>query len=213
VETQGGTTFSLDDPNGLPILKASAEKFQGLVRGSAGLQGPVTLQQARCQLFEKGKPSMTFESPEAVWDGEHLSSEKTARAVMSDGNTRIESQKAVWTAATGALAVDGAELQGFRRGKVEFTATAPHADIVQGTATMPRGALGRNAAGQQLKGDVMRWQLRSGKLEADGHVVLTDTGIEVTGDRLRADTRLKKGRLTGSSRYRGRRLPAGKTNG
>jgi lipopolysaccharide assembly outer membrane protein LptD (OstA) len=57
-----------------------------------------------------------------------------------------------------------------------------------------------NAKGSQVTADRLNWTMRDGKVEADGNVTLTEEGTRVTGQRLRADIKLKRGRLSGRTR-------------
>jgi hypothetical protein len=209
-----GNTFVVESPKGLRILEAQVETMGGTVMPSSGLEGPVRMLKARCKLFQDGKPQMELESPEATWDGKHLTSDKPTHAVTSDGTTVIDSQKTVWTAETGHLALEQTKLQALKGGQPDFTAEAPKAEVHRQVATMPSGAVGRNPSGQQLKADRMRWHMDSSRLEADGNVEVIDEGTRITGDHLAADTKLKKGLVTGNTRIHMKRgLIAKKKNG
>jgi len=207
-----GNSFTIDDAQGRRLLEAKVHKLDGTVDLEKGLQVPIKLQQAKCRLFRGGKPQMDLESPTAIWDGKQLIADKSAHAVTSDKQTIIDSGKAVWTADTGHLALDNAKLQAKRQGKLDFTAEGPKALVAEQLVTMPAGGAGRNPEGQQLTADHVRWRMDTGKLEADGNVVILDAGTRITGERLKADTKLKKGRLTGGTRIQLKKTPL-KNNG
>ena len=57
-----------------------------------------------------------------------------------------------------------------------------------------------NAQGKQCTSEHMKWALDTGAVEADGNVTLTEDGTRVTGQRLRGNTKLQKGRISGRSR-------------
>ena len=59
----------------------------------------------------------------------------------------------------------------------------------------------------------MRWHMGTGKLEAQGNVVVRDTGTQVYGQRLVSDTRLRRGRLTGGTRIHMQKMPVKVKNG
>jgi lipopolysaccharide export system protein LptA len=193
-------SFTVNDVKGRRLLEAKMERMTGTTKPGVGLQGPVVMHQAKCRLFQDGKPSMDLESPEALWDGERLYTDKTAHGVTADKKTVIDAQKVVWTADTGHLALETAKLQAIKKGQTDFTAEAPKAEVANRIVTMPASATGRNREGQQLRGDRVRWFLDTEKLEATGNVVMTDEGVRITGQRLAADTRLQKGRLSGGTR-------------
>jgi hypothetical protein len=215
VETRGGA-FSVDDEKGRRLIEAKVGKMTGSVRAGVGLHGPVRLETVECRLFQDGKPQMTLKTPAAVWDGKQLVSDKTVHAVTTDGRTVIDARKATWTAEGGRLLLERAKLQGMKGGKVDFTAEGPRADVLNGIVTMPAGGTGRSAEGQQLTAGHVRWNLDTSRLEAHRSVVLTDAGLRVAGERLVADTKLKKGRLTGGTRVLlqdGKKLAQAKGNG
>jgi lipopolysaccharide export system protein LptA len=201
ITVQGtGNAFKVQDEKGRQLLEARVEKVDGTFKPGVGLQGPVKLRMAKCRLFQQGKPQLNLDSPEAFWDGERLTTDKTAHAVTADGEMVLDAQKAVWTADTGHLDLETAKVEARKAGKTDFTAEAPKAKVVEKLVTMPAGAAGRNPEGQQLTANHVRWHLDSGKLEANGNVVVLGEGARATGQRLTADTRLQRGRLTGGTR-------------
>lgn len=202
--------FRADDAKGNRILEARVGKLHGGL-DQRGVRGPARFESADCRLFEKGKLSLNLKTPEATWDGKHLTTDKTAHAVTPDGKTVMDAQKAVWTRATGHLDLTSAKLQSMKAGKVDFSAEGPRAEVLNHVVTMPAGGKARNAEGQQLEADHIRWFMDTGKLEARGHVVLSQDGTVITGQRLTADTKLKRGHLRGAARVKLTRLstPAG----
>jgi len=195
-------SFSVDDKDGKRLIEAQVRNVDARITPGKGLDGPVRMKQAKCRLFKAGKPQMELESAEAIWDGKKLYTEKSAHAVSSDKLTVMDAGKAVWTADTGHLSLEAATVKQMKNGKVDFTADAATAQVVEKVVTMPAGATGRNQEGQQLTAQHVKWRLESGKLEANGNVVIIDTNANtrITGQRLAADTRLKKGRLSGGAR-------------
>lgn len=197
--SSGGNEFTVDDAQGRPLLRAKMSRTQGSIRPGGSVQGPVLMQDAKCLLYQKGVPQIDLQSPEATWDGQHLRTQREAHGVTADGKTVIDARKAVWTAETAHLALVDAKLQAIKAGKTDFTAAGPEATVVNRLVTMRAGCDARNAEGQELTARTMRWHLDTGRLDAEGSVVVRDAGRVLTGDRLRADTRLERGRLTGHS--------------
>lgn len=195
-----GNSFKIADNQGRPILEAKVEKVDGKVQMGKGLDGPVKFLKADCRLFKEGVRQLDLQAPEAVWDGVNLVAEKTAHAVTPDGNTIIDSQKATWTAASGNLDLETAKVQRLKGGKLEFTADGPKALVANQVVTMPAGGTGRNAAGQVMRADHVRWHTKTENVEARGNVVVTDAGTRASGQRLVANTQLKRGRLSGGAR-------------
>ena len=200
-------SFRVSDRNGQRLLEAKVDRMEGGFQPGGAMNQPIRFKKAKCLLFQEGKPNMHLESPEAVWDGKQLVTDKTAHAVTADGATVMDAQKAVWTADTAHLQLETAKLTSLKKGKTEFVTDAPKALVVNHVATMPDGAVARNPRGQQLTADHMRWHLKTQKLEANGNVVVTEKGKRVSGDRLVSDTRLKRGRFSGNTEVRMRKLP------
>lgn len=198
--TGNKNSFVVDDALGNHILEAKVVQVDGSMRPDKGIEGPVLMHNAKCLLYQKGKPQMHLDAPEATWDGQRLVANKTAHGKTAEGDMVIDSQTAVWTSETGVLLMDAAKMQSLKKGKVTFNADAPKAEVRGQLVTMPAGAVGHNPDGQQLKADHVRLFRDTGKLEANGHVVVTDGNTVVSGQRLQADTRLKKGRFSGSTR-------------
>jgi lipopolysaccharide export system protein LptA len=192
--------FVVNDTQGRPLLEAKVERVDGAMSPTTGLQGPVQMKQAKCLLYQGGKPQMNLDAPEATWDGKTLVASKTAHGVTSDGATVLDAQKAVWTADNGVLNLEQANVQSLERGKTTFTAEAPKAEVNGNLITMPAGGVGRNPGGQQLSANHVKWFRNTRKLEAEGNVVVTEPGTRITGHRLVADTRLKKGKFSGGTR-------------
>ena len=198
--TGNNNSFVVDDALGNHILEAKVEKVDGAMRPDRGIEGPILMHQAKCLLYQKGKPQMHLDAPEATWDGQRLVANKTAHGRTAEGDMVVDSQTAIWTSDTGVLQMDAAKMQSLKKGKVTFNADAPKAEVRGQLVTMPAGAVGNNPDGQRLKADHVRLFRDSGKLEARGHVVVTDGDTTVSGQRLQADTRLKKGRFSGNTR-------------
>lgn len=198
--TGNKNSFVVDDALGNHILEAKVEQVDGAMRPDKGIQGPVLMHKAKCLLYQKGKPQMHLDAPEATWDGVRLVANKTAHGKTAEGDMVVDSRTAIWTSGTGVLQMDDAKMQSLKQGKVTFNADAPKAEVRGQLVTMPAGAMGRNPEGQQLKANHVRLFRDTGKLEAHGNVVVTDGDTTVSGQRLQADTRLKKGRFTGATR-------------
>jgi lipopolysaccharide export system protein LptA len=192
------SSFTVDDDKGRRIIDAKVAKMDGTVQPGTGIQGPVQFREIDCKLFQEGKPQMVLKAPAATWDGKQLVAQEKAHGVSTDGNTVIDAQKAVWTAKGGRLDLEQAKLQMRKQGKTDFTAEGARAAVENRWVTMPAGAAARNADGKQLLANNVRWHMDSGKLEADGNVRILDEGTQVTGHRLRANTQLKRGRLSGA---------------
>lgn len=210
-----GNKFQISDEHGKPVLDAKVGKMDGTVQPGQGPITPVKMLQAQCLLYQKGAPQMDFKTPEATWHEEQkqLVTDKTAHAVSADKKTIFDAQKAVWASQTGRLDLEQAKVQGMKQGKTDFTAEGPKA-IVQGPlVTMNSGASCRNQGGQQLKADRMRWHRDTGRLEADGNVMITENGTWVTGDSLVSDTKLKRGKLKGKVQIRLQRQALAKNKG
>lgn len=208
-----GSSFKVADPQGKPLIDANMERMEGEVQSGQGLRSPIQMHGVKALLYEKGEPNMDLTAPEAVWDGEQLIATKTAHGVTRDGKTIIDGAKTIWTSGSGNLALDDAKLQGLKDGKVNFVANGPKATVVQKLVTMPEGGTGRNPDGQQMTGDHVKWHMDTAKIEADGHVVVLDTGVRVTGDHLKGDTKLSRGKISGHVRTElksTRNLPGGK---
>jgi hypothetical protein len=197
-------SFTVDDEKGRKLLEAKVEHVEGAMRPDKGIEGPVRMKQVKARLYQEGKPQLDLVAPEATWDGVKLLAEKTAHGTTPDGETVIDAQKAVWTAGNGALDLDAARLTSLEKGKTTFTAEAAKARVLGDVITMPAGATGTSAEGKRLKANHVRWFRESGKLEANGNVVVSDQSTEVSGQRLSADTRLNKGRFSGNTRVRAR---------
>jgi hypothetical protein len=213
VQGSQGNTLTINDAQGQRMLEAQVEKFEGIVQPGAGIQGPVKFQKAKCKLFQAGKPQWNMVAPEAVWDGKQLVTNKTAHAVSADEKTVLDARTAVWTATTAQMSLQDAKLQQMKQGRVDFTAEGPKAEVADQVVHMGAGATAHNAGGQQLKADRVHWHLPTGKLEADGHVQILDAGMEVSGQRLKADTKLRRGRLSGGTRVHLKRMPKAKKAG
>jgi predicted small lipoprotein YifL len=197
-----GNDFKVNDKDGKRLLEAKVEKMEGSAIPGKGFNGPVLMHKAKCLLYQRGKPQMHLEAPEATWDGKRLVAQKTAHGVSADAKNVIDAQTAVWTAAGGGLDLVTARLQSLKEGKLDFTAEGPKAQVQEQVVTMPAGAVGHNAQGQQLTANHVRWNLKTEKLEANGNVVVSEEGTRVSGQRLLSDTRLKRGRLIGGTRVR-----------
>lgn len=197
-----GNKFTVDDEKGLRMLDAKVERVDGSVKPGIGMQGPVKLIKVKALLHQKGQPQLNVDAPEGTWDGKLFIAEKTVHAVTADGTTVIDAQRAVWTAATGKLDLFDAKLKTLKGGKEDFSGEAPRAEVLDKVITMPTGGQGRNPEGQHLRANRIRWNSTTGRLEAQGNVVLTDENMQVTGQRLTSNTKLKKGRLSGGSRLR-----------
>ena len=186
--------FSVEDEDGLPLLEAQSATVEGQVVGGAGLDSPVHLKGVKALLYQHGKKSLTFESPEAVWDPNKntLSTDKSMHGVTQDNPDRptiIDGQKTIWTAATKAkkgqpktaekparLELETAHLQQMNKGNLEFTAEGPHAVVVGSMTEMDRGAHGSNPDGQEITANHVLWNKDTHKLDAEGHVVVVDSG-------------------------------------
>lgn len=197
-------SFAVDDEKGRRLLEAKVQHVEGAMRPDQGIQGPVLMKQVKARLYQEGKPQLDLVAPEATWDGLRLLAGKTAHGTTPDGETVIDAQKAIWTAGNGALDLDDAKLASLEKGKTTFTAQAAKAKVLGDVITMPAGAVGTNPEGKRLKANHVRWFRSSGKLEANGNVVVADKDTEVSGQRLSADTRLQKGRFSGNTRVRAR---------
>lgn len=225
-----GNQFTVDNENGQRLLEADVQKVEGKVVPGKGVEGAVKMLQTKCRLFKNGKLEMTLDSPEATWDGFKLISEKQVHAVTAAQDKIIDANRSIWTAKTGILELEKAKLQSMNGKKLEMTGEAPKVVVQNQVATMGDGATGRtptgdqmqarqlrwhfkpkrmegrgrvhlvNSDGGQLTADSMNWTLDSGKVEADGNVTLLQDGTTVTGQRLRADIKLQKGRLSGRTR-------------
>lgn len=195
-----GNKFTVDDQRGHHIIEAQVEKVDGAFQPGKGQQGLVKLNRVKCRLYQQGKPQMDMQAPFATWDGEQLVADRTAHAVTVDGQTIVDAQHAVWTSDTGALDLRQAKVQGMKQGKLDFTAEGRVARVVGPTVTVPSGGRAWNPLGQQVEADRIVWQRETGKLDANGNVVLTDEDTVITGRRLLADTRLKRGRITGGAK-------------
>jgi hypothetical protein len=228
--TMQNNNFTVDDEKGFRLLEAQMQQAEGQATPGKGLQGLVKMKTAKCRLFKAGKLQMTLESPEATWDGLQLVSDKPVHAVSAGNDKIIDAQKSVWHAKEAKLDLDTAKMQSVEKGKVTLVTDAPAAFVQDNIATMPKGAVGKtpdgdtmkgntarwlftekrleakgnvvltNAQGKQCTSDSMKWALDTGAVEADGNVVLTEEGTRVTGQRLRGNTKLQKGRLSGRSR-------------
>lgn len=197
--------FNIDDEKGTPIIQADVAKVEGAFTPGKGPEGPVKLTTVKCRLYQQGKPQMDFQAPFATWDGKQLVADRTAHAVTADGKTVVDAQRAVWTASTGHLDLQQAKVQGMKQGKLDFTAEGRVAHVRGPVVNLPSGGRGQNSEGQRLQADRVVWQRETGKLEANGHVTLTDVDTVITGQKLLADTRLKRGKMTGGARIRHRR--------
>jgi len=194
------SNFSVADPQGVRIMDAQVGRMEGEVQAQSGLQGPIKMHKAKCLLYEKGQPSINLVSDEAVWDGKQLTTSSPAHGVTADKDTIIDAARAVWTSENAHLNLEQATLQQMRQGKPDFTAQGPKALVVQRVVTMDSGGKARNPAGQQLTADHMRWHMQTGQVQAHGNVVVTDEDTRVAGQHLDADTKLKRGRMTGATR-------------
>ena len=192
--------FTVNDEEGKPLLDAHTEGINGAVHSGAGLDGPVTMKNVKALLYQKGEPSMDIDTPEAIWDGNQLTTDKSAHGVTRDKKTIVDGQKVVWTAKGGKMDLHQAKVQSLKDGKVNFSAEGPHAIVLDQVTTMDSGAHGYNPDGQQLTSDHLRWFMKTNQLEADGNVVVIDPGTRISGDKLRGDTKLQKGRFTGRTR-------------
>ncbi|MFN3650234.1 MAG: hypothetical protein ACK47B_11700 [Armatimonadota bacterium] len=203
--------FTVQDKRGKMILSAKVERVAGAVAQGQGLEGPVKMYKAKCRLYEDGKPHMDMESDEATWDGKQLSTQAPAHGVTTDGKMIVDGQRAVWTAETGHLDLKTAKLQAMKGKKVDFTAEGPHAEVHNRVATLNSGAKAYNPQGQQLTSRRAKWWLDTGILHADGDVVILDQQTRVTGEHLRSNTRLKRGKISGGTRVHMARAPVGKS--
>jgi hypothetical protein len=198
--TGNKNSFVVDDALGNHILEAKVDQVDGAMRPDKGIDGPILMHKAKCLLYQKGKPQMHLDAPEATWDGERLIANKTAHGKTAEGDMVVDSRTAIWTSGTGVLLMDDAKMQSLKQGKITFNADAPKAEVKGQWVTMPAGAVGHNPDGQKLKANHVRLFRDTGKLEARGDVVVTDGETTVSGQRLQADTRLKKGRFSGATR-------------
>ncbi len=193
--------FTVDDDKGLRLLEAVVTRTEGVYKPGEGVKGPVRFFGAKCKLYQKGVFQLDFTSPECTWDGDFLATDKTGHGVTADGNTIIDAQKAVWNSDTGHLALETALLKRLKNKKtLEFTGKAPKANVANDVVTMPAGGEGWNPEGQKLTGNVIRWNLKNSKLEADGNATVTTSDMMLTGDHLRANTKLEKGQFNGNCR-------------
>lgn len=225
-----GNQFTVDDDKGNRLLEADVKKVDGQLTPGKGIEGAVKMLESKCRLFKNGKLEMTLDSPEATWDGVKLISEKSVHAVTAAKDKVIDAKRSVWTAKDNVLELEQAKLQSLAGKKLELTAEAPKAVVKDKIATMSQGVTGRTPDGDQMKAtemrwhftprrmegaggvtltnpqgsrltsNTMKWMLDTGKVEADGNVTLTEEGTTVTGQRLRADIKLKRGRLSGRPR-------------
>lgn len=201
----GDNKFNIDDEKGKPIIQADVVKVEGAFTPGKGPDGPVKLTTVKCRLYQQGKPQMDFQAPFATWDGKQLIADRTAHAVTADGATIVDARRAVWTASTGHLDLNDAKVQGMKQGKMDFTAQGRVAYVRGPVVNIPSGGRAQNSMGQQMQADRVVWQRESGKIEANGHVTLTDADTVITGQKLVADTRLKRGKITGGARIRTKR--------
>jgi lipopolysaccharide export system protein LptA len=232
-----GNRFQVDDDVGRRLLTADVRKMDGKVLPGKGIDGPVRMVEARCRLYDRGKHRLNLTSPEATWNGEQLVSDRPTRAVTAEGDRIMDAAHAAWTASNNRLDLTQAKLQSLQQGRLELTAEAPTAWVQHQVATMPGGAAARTPAGEemsarsvryhfqarrlegegnvlfrqpdgrQLRAERIRWEMETGRLEADGNVELVGDGARVTGQRLRADTKLQRGRVSGGTRVVLKRIP------
>jgi lipopolysaccharide export system protein LptA len=228
--TMAENRFVVDDEIGRRLLEADVDAADGKMTAGQGIDGVVKMAKTRARLFKAGKLQMTMETNAATWDGKQLVSQAPVHAVTAEQDKVIDATQATWTAGTGQIDLQTAKLHSMAGKKVEFTADAPRASVLDKVATMNSGATGKSAAGDTMRGDRVRWNfdtklleangnadfantdggrlqadtvkwnLGTGKLDATGRVRLTDEGTVVTGARLAADTKLKRGRLSGGTR-------------
>jgi hypothetical protein len=195
-----GNSFSLQDPQGRKLLDAKSRRLAGGLEPGGGFTGPMKMEGSESVLYQKGEKQMDFKAPEAVWDNEtkKLVAEKTAHGVTADKRTIIDSQKATWMADTGNMDLTKAKMKELtKEGEVEFFVEAPTAFISNNIVTMPSGGKIYNPHGRKLTADVMHWHMKTGRLEANGHVVLTDPDTRATSEHLVSDTKLRKSRMWG----------------
>lgn len=222
--------FTVDDERGFRLLDADVGKVEGDVTPGKGVDGAVRMTTAKCRLYRAGKLEMTLDASEATWDGQRLVSEKPVHAVTAAQDQIIDAQSCVWHAKDGKLELNQARLQSMQKKKLRLTADAPTATVQDRIATMPKGAVGRTPEGDHMKGSVVRWHFEprrleasggvtlvnskgsqvtadrlkwtmpTGAVEAHGNVTLTEEGTRVSGQRLRANLDLKRGRLSGRTR-------------
>lgn len=188
------------DREGRPVLLAKVAKYEGEADPQTGLKGPLKLTKARCRLFEKGKLQITMTADEATWDGEKLTAEPKTHGVSADGKTVIDGGKAIWTADSGLIEMEQAQVQGLKNKKVDFTARGRRARLLNRRVHLAGQAQAHNEEGQRLKADTIDWNMERGDLVATGNVELSEPGTTITGARLTANTRLQKGRLSGNTR-------------
>ncbi len=200
--TVAGTNnqFTVDDPKGRRLLESHVKHLDGLLGNRSALQGPIELHDSHSRLFQKGKFQMTLDSPHSTWDGSRLISDTPVHGVTADEKTIIDARKATWVSDSGLLILETARMQSMKGGVVEFTAEGPYAEVLNDVVTMNRGGSGRNKEGQSMRGDRVRWNLKTNILDAEGHVVVDDPGTRVTGQRLHSDTKLQRGRVWGQTR-------------
>lgn len=194
-------SFSVDDTKGRPLLVAKVDRTEGKYVPGKGVDGPVRFFNAKCKLYQRGVFQMDFDSPECTWDGKLLSTDKTGHGVTADKGTIIDAKKAVWHSDTGHLSLETTQLKRLKNKKdLEFTGKAPKAEVQDDLVTMPAGGEGWNPEGQHLSGNVIRWNLKNSKLEADGNATVTTSDMTLSGDHLRANTKLEKGVFTGNTK-------------
>ncbi len=218
---EGGTTevtainnqFEVKDLMGKPLIMSKVFRVTAAMGSAKGMQGPVKMEKTRSRLFQKGQAQMDLDSPEAQWDGKLLISDRPVHGVMADKSTVMDGNKAKWTAATGHLWLADAKVQAIREGKIDFTAEGPQAHVEKQIVTMDSGAVARKPDGQTLTAQHVRWNLKTGELEANGNVVVSRPGTRITAERLKGNTQLNKGRVSGRVRVQLDKAPDSRDTG
>jgi hypothetical protein len=198
--TGTGSAFTVDNKAGQRVIQAKLTNMQGTIKPGEGVQGAVQMKGVDAILFDKGKPSMNMTTPAATWVNKQLITDQTAHGVSADKKTVLDAQKAVWTSQGNVIDMEQSKVQGMKNGKLDFTAEGPKAHVADRWVTMNSGARTHNEEGQQMTADHLRWNLDSGKTLAEGNVVVTEEGTRISGPKLDADTKLRKGRFTGRTR-------------
>lgn len=205
--TVRGSSFEARDPEGRLVLSLQVASTQTALSAARGVEGAVTLERIDGILYREGEPSLWVKAPEAVWENGVLRAVKGVRSGSADGRLACEGARAEWTASTDLLRVQRARCDA-RDQRVEMgskparpsttlRAEGPLALWHEGRLTMPEGFKARTTDGATLEARQLVWRPEVARVLATGDVTATRHGARIWGERLVADTQLRRIQVTG----------------
>src|SRR5262249_9050744 len=142
-----GARLTWQDAAGRPLLEVAMASVEGGVSSTSGMEGPITLREARCRLFEDGKPTTWLNAPVAVWNAGELVASQGAKAGSLDGRMTTDARRATWYAEKKLLTLTAPTCRLKEQTGPALLAQGPSAEWTGGVLSLLHGVQGHTEDG------------------------------------------------------------------